>query len=119
MDLNKIQKMVKKAQEPLKLASYRIRSQIEDVDDSDYAEIFYDHSKRTARIVFSRRKINKELEDTIVHELLHLFLSKHLGVAENVFERQKKRSSLKKYKKGEERAIIILAHLLEKAIFGR
>lgn len=115
--LNKIQKMVKKAQKFLKLASYRIKSQIQDTESSEYAEIVYEHPKRSATIIFNRKKINDDLEDTIIHELLHLFISKHLGVAENVFERQKKYRSLKKYQKGEERAINILASLLKKSIF--
>ena len=118
-ELNKIQKTVKKAQDALKLTSYGIKSQLQDGEASEYAQILYNHPKRTATIVFNRRKINKELEDTIIHELLHLFISKHLGVAENVFEKQKKYGSLKKYQKGEEKAINILAPLLEKAIFGR
>lgn len=116
--LQRIQKMVKRAQKSLNLASYRIKSQIQDAESSKYAEINYEHPKRTATIVFNRRKIDEELEDTIIHELLHLFFNKHLGVAENVFKRQKRRRSLKKYQKGEEKAINILASLLEKAIFG-
>ncbi len=118
--INKLQRMERRAQKSLKLASYRIKNQIQDMEDSEeYAEIVYNHPKKRAAIVFNRRKINEELEDTILHELLHLFISKHLGVAENVFERQKKRSSLKKYQKGEEKAISILAPLLKKAIFDR
>lgn len=109
--------MVRIAQKSLKLGSYRIKSQIQDVEGSKYAEIVYEHSKRTATIVFNIREINKELENTIIHELLHLFISKHLGVAENVFERQRKHRSLKKYQKGEEKAINILTLLLEKVIF--
>jgi len=116
---NKLQRIERRDQKSLKLASYRIKNQIQDMENSEeYAEIVYNHPKKRAAIVF-RRKINEELEDTILHELLHLFISKHLGVAENVFERQKKRSSLKKYQKGEEKAISILVPLLEKAIFDK
>lgn len=118
-ELERIKKMVRKVQKSLKLASYKIESQIQDPEDSRYAEIFYEHPKRTATIAFNRRKINNGIKNTIIHELLHLFISKHLGVAENVFERQKKRRSLKKYQKGEEKAIKILASLLEKAIFSK
>jgi len=116
-DLQRIQKRVRIAQKSLKLASYKIKSQIRDAEVSEYAEIVYEHPKRTATIVFNRREVNKELENTIIHELLHLFISKHLGVAENIFERQKKHRSLKKYQKGEEKAINILVPLLERAIF--
>jgi len=116
-DLQRIQKMVRMVQNSLKLASYRIKSQIQDAEVSEYADIVYEHPKRAATIVFNTRQVSRELKNTIIHELLHLFISKHLGVAENVFERQKKHRSLKKYQKGEEKAINILAPLLEKAIF--
>jgi len=118
-ELQRIDRMVKKAQRCLKLASYRIKSYIGDSDGSEYAEITYDHPKRSATVVFNRKKINDDLEETIVHELLHLFISKHLGVAEDMLERQKRqRSLLETYQKEEERAIIILASLVRKAIFG-
>ena len=42
-----------------------------------------------------------------------------VNIAENVFERQKKYKSLKKYQKGEEKAIKILAPLLKKVIFHK
>ena len=76
-------------------------------------------SKRTAAIDFNRKRIHQELENTVIHELLHLLFNKHLGVAENVFERQRKYKSLQKYQKGEEKIINILAPLLEKAIFRK
>jgi len=117
-ELERIDHMVKKAQRHLMLASYRIKSYVDDRASSEYAEINYEHPKRTATIVFNRKKINEDLEETIVHELLHLFISKHLGVAEDVLERQRKhRSLLNKYQKGEERVIVILASLLKKTIF--
>ena len=118
-ELQRINGMVKKAQRCLKLASYRVKSHIGDSDGSEYAEIKYDHPKKTATIVFNRKTINDDLEETIVHELLHLFISKHVGVAEDLLERQRRhRSLLNKYQKGEERAIVILASLVSKAIFG-
>ncbi len=118
-ELQRIERMVKKVQRCLKLASYRIKSYIGDNDGSEYAEISYDHPRRSATVIFNQRRINNDLEETIVHELLHLFISKHVGVAEDVLERQKRhRSLLNKYQKGEERAIIILASLVRKAIFG-
>ena len=110
--------MVKMAQKPLKLTSYRIKSRIGDAKDREYAEVVYEGLKEPATIFFNRKKINSDLEDTIVHELLHLFISKHLGVAENVFTRSRKYKSLKKYQEGEEAAITVLAPLLKKAIFG-
>ncbi len=118
-ELQRIQKMVKMAQKPLKLTSCRIKSQIGDAEDSVCAEIVYEGPKEPATIFFNRKKINSDLEDTIVHELLHLFINKHLGVAENVFTRSRKHKSLKKYQEGEEEAITVLAPLLKKAIFTK
>jgi len=117
--LQKLQKMVRKAQKSLKLASYRIKSQIHDAKSSEYAEVSYEHPKKKTTIAFNRKNIDKDLEDTIVHELLHLFFSKHLGVAENSFKRRKRHRSLKKYQKGEEKTVSILAPLLAKAIFEK
>lgn len=117
--IKKIEKLIKKAQRSLKLASYKIRCNLVEADYSEYAEIICQHPKRTATIDFNRKRIHQELENTVIHELLHLLLNKHLKVAENVFERQRKYKSLQKYQKGEEKIINILAHLLEKAIFGK
>lgn len=115
---SKIDKMIKKVQKSLKLTSYNINWFLkENLENSVYAEITYDLPKRKAVIVFNKRKLTNSLKDTIIHELLHLFLYKHLGVAENVFERQKKFKSLKKYRAGEEKAIEILASLLKGSIF--
>ncbi len=112
--------MIKKAQKSLKLTSYDINWFLkENLENSEYAEITYGLSKRKAIIVFNIRKLTNSLEDTIIHELLHLFLYNHLGVAENVFERQKKFKSLKKYRAGEEKAIEILASLLRRSIFAK
>ena len=117
-ELRRIERMVKKTQRRLKLASYRVKSHIGDSDGAEYAEIIYDHPKRTATIVFNRKRIDDDLEETIVHELLHLFISKYFGVAEELLERQRRhRRLLKKYQRGEERAIVILASLLTKTIF--
>ena len=117
MGVKKIEKLIKKAQRSLKLASYKIRYNIREADRSEYAEISYQHPKKTAAIDFNRKRVHQELENTVIHELLHLLFNKHLRVAENVFERQRKYKSLQKYQKGEEKIINILAHLLEKAIF--
>lgn len=112
--------MIKKVQKSLKLTSYDIKIFLkEDLENSKYAEITYGVSKRKAVIVFNKRKLTNALEDTIIHELLHLFLYKHLGVAEDVFERQKKFKSLKKYRAGEEKAIEILASLLKRSVFSK
>lgn len=120
MKTKKIEKLIKKAQKALKLASYRIKYNINEMaDHSIYAEIGYQHPKRTAIINFNRKTLNQQLKDTIIHELLHLFFSKYIRVAENAFERQRKYKSLKKYQKGEEKIIDILAPLLEKAIFAK
>lgn len=120
MKTKKIEKLIKKAQKALKLASYRIKYNINGTADrSVYAEIDYQHPKRTAIINFNRKTLNQQLKDTIIHELLHLFFSKYIRVAENAFERQRKYKSLKKYQKGEEKIINILAPLLEKVIFAK
>lgn len=117
MEIKKIEKLIKKAQRLLKLASYKIGCNIVEADYSEYAEIICQHPKRTATIDFNRKRIHQELENTVIHELLHLLFKKHLRVAENVFERQRKYKSLRKYQEGEEKIINILAPLLEKAIF--
>lgn len=119
MEVKKIEKLIKKAQGSLKLASYKIGCNIVEADYSEYAGIICQHPKRTASIDFNRKRIHQELKNTVIHELLHLLFNKHLRVAENVFERQRKYKSLRKYQEGEEKIINILAHLLEKAIFGK
>lgn len=119
MEIKKIEKLIKKAQGSLKLASYKIRYNLVEADYSEYAGIICQHPKRTASIDFNRKRIHQELENTVIHELLHLLFNKHLRVAENVFERQRKYKSLRKYQEGEEKIIDILAALLEKAIFRK
>mgnify|MGYP001575674062 FL=1 len=119
MEIKKIEKLVEKAQRSSKLASYKIRCNLVEADYSEYAEIICQHPKRAAAIDFNKKRIHQELKDTVIHVLLHLLFSKHLRVAENVFERQRKYKSLQKYQKGEEKIINILAPLLEKAIFGK
>jgi len=116
----KIDKMIKKAQKSLKLASYKISYFSKDnMRNCDCAEITYDRPKRKAVISLNTRRLNDDLEDTIIHEFLHLFFYKYLGVAENVFEKQRKFKSLKKYREGEEKAIRILTPLLKRSIFPR
>jgi|GEM_PF-6645706 len=118
--ITRTEKMFKKAQRTLGLNSYKIKVHIENINNSSrYAEIEYSNSGREATVLFNRKKMNNELEDTIIHELLHLFFNKHLGVAENMFERYRKYKSLRKYREGEERAIEILASLLKKSIFSK
>lgn len=118
--ISKIDKVIKKIQKSLKLTSYKISYFLkDDIDDSEYAEIICDLSKRKAVINLNTRKLNDDLEDTITHELLHLFFHKYLSVAENVFERQKKIKSLKKYREGEEKTIKILTSLLKRSIFPK
>ena len=117
MEAKKIEKLVKKAQRSLKLASYKVRCNLVEADYSEYAEIECQHPKRVAIIDFNRKRIHQELKNTVIHELLHLLFNKHLRVAEDVFERHRKYKSLQKYQEGEEKIINILAPLLEKAIF--
>ncbi|MBI4684675.1 MAG: hypothetical protein HY755_05710 [Nitrospirae bacterium] len=116
-EIKRIEKLIKKAQRSLRLSSYKIRCNLVKADYSEYAGIICQHPKRTATIDFNRKRIHQELENTVIHELLHLLFNKHLSVAEDVFERQRKYKSLRKYQKGEEKIINILAPLLEKVIF--
>lgn len=116
----KIDKMIKKAQKSLKLTLYKTRYFLkDDMRNCEYAEMTYDQSKRKAVINLNTRRLNDDLEDTIIHEFLHLFFYKYFGVAENVFEKQRKFKSLKKYREGEEKAIRILTPLLKRSIFPR
>lgn len=102
------------------MSSYKISVFLKKhMDNSEYGEIICDLPKRKAVINLNTRRLNDDLEDTIIHELLHLFFQKHLGVAENVFESQKKFKSLKKYREGEEKAIRILAALFKRSIFSK
>lgn len=117
--MKKIEELIKKAQRPLKISSYKIKCNIVEDDYSKYAEIRCRHPKKAATIDFNIKRIHQELENTVIHELLHLLFNKHLGVAENAFERQRKYKSLQKYQEGEEKIINILAPLLGKAIFGK
>lgn len=118
--INKIDKIVNKAQKSLRLSSYKIRCFLrKDMKNCEYAEIIYDIHRKNGIINLNPRKLNDDLKDTIIHELLHLFFDKYLGVAENVFERHKRFKSLKKYRKGEENAIRILASLLKRGIFQK
>ena len=118
--IKKIEKLIKKTQRSLKLSSYKISVFLkEHMDNSEYGEIICDLPKRKAVINLNIRRLNDDLEDTIIHELLHLFFSKYLGVAEDAFEKQRKFKSLKKYREGEEGAIKILASLLKRRIFPK
>lgn len=117
--ISEIDKMIKKVQKPLKLSSYKIKCSLkEGMDSCEYGEIMCDLHKKKADINLNPKRLNDDLEDTIIHELLHLFLFKYLGVAENVFESQRRFKSLKKYREGEEKAIKILATLLKKSFFS-
>jgi ubiquinone/menaquinone biosynthesis C-methylase UbiE len=78
MEAKKIEKLIKKAQRVLKLSSYKIRYNIIEADPSEYAEISCQHPKRTATIDFNRERIHQELENTVIHELLHLLFFKVL-----------------------------------------
>jgi hypothetical protein len=112
--------MIRRAQAGLKLASHTIRFSLEDMEDKGTcAEVAYDNSTKTAHIRINTRNASTDLEDTVVHELLHVLFAKHLGVAENVFRRQKKHSSLRKYSKGEEELIRVLAPLLRRALLAK
>ena len=115
--MSKINRIIKKVQRHLKLNSYKISCFLKkNKDNSKYGEIDCDLLKRKAVITLNKRSLNDNLEDTIIHELLHLFLYKYLGVAESAFEKQKK---LKKYLEGEEKAINILSSLLKRSIFSK
>jgi len=119
MEIKKIEGLVKKAQRPFKISSYKIKCNIVEDDYSKYAEISCQHPKRAATIDFNTKRIHQELKNTVIHELLHLLFNKHLWFAEDIFERQRKYKSLQKYQEGEEKIINILAPLLGKAIFGK
>lgn len=117
MQVRSIGKRIKQVQKALKLASYRVNYQVKDgMSAGDYAEITCLRSKKKAQINFNARRIDEELNDTITHELLHLFFYSHFGIAEESFKRQKKKTTLNKYLKGEEDAIKILASLLSRSI---
>lgn len=116
---DKIRLMISKARRGLKLTSHKIRFSLEDMDDkATFAQVAYDNSTKAAHITVNTRRANADLEDTVVHELLHVLFAKHLSVAENVFQRQKKHGSLRKYNRGEEEIIHILTPLLKQALLA-
>lgn len=85
--VKKIEKLVKQYKKLLKLHGWNFEVLVSEKEIEDHnAEILYELGKKEATVLVDKQANikDKKLRNTILHEMLHIFLSNYIGYLENL-----------------------------------